>query len=78
MALRPNRPHGIMRLTSLCGTLLYDPAKVREFMDPKSLVFKWQNLCMSVWNIVDMRSVRIVSLTLICHCLARIGKVKCG
>jgi hypothetical protein len=45
----------------------------------KSLVFKWQNLCMSVWNIVDLRSLRIVSLTgtLICHCLKRIGKVKC-
>jgi hypothetical protein len=34
-------------------------------------------LCMSVWNIVDLRSVRIVSLTLICHCLERIDKVKC-
>jgi hypothetical protein len=41
--------------------------------------FQVAKLCMSVWNSVDLRGVRgvrIVSITLICHCLEKIGRVK--
>jgi hypothetical protein len=76
-----------LKMTMFCLTSLVAVAKQAESSRMtlqrlesswiKSLNFKWHNLSMSVWIIVDLRSVRIVSLTLICHCLERIGKVKC-
>jgi hypothetical protein len=66
-------PCGLTYMIVLCLTSLVAVAKQAkssrmplqrfESLWIKSLVFNWQNLCRTVWNIVDLGSVRIVSLT---------------
>jgi hypothetical protein len=53
-----------------------DPAKVRKFMDqePCFQLAKVVHECMGYRRSEECE---VVSLTLICHCLERIGKVKC-